>query len=273
MGPITINSEREKAIDFSKPYKTLGISMIMKKPSKQTSLFEFLEPLSTLIWFLLLGAFLLVSTTLYIVDRVAPTPDGAVRFDVQDSLWFTFASMLLTGTDKIPRTISGRIISSTLWFFSLIIISSYTANLAAFLTVSRIESPIRSVRDLAEQSKVHYGTVRFSQVSEFFEHSRLYPFQPMWQIMSSLEQSSMVNSSEEGFRKVKESDGDYAFLWDSPVIQYRVTEDCEFIEVGQPFDSRGYGIGVPPRASFRDDLTMAILKLGERGELQVLEDR
>lgn len=273
MAPITINSQREKVIDFSKPYKTLGISMIMKKPEKQTSLFEFLEPLSTIVWFLLLGAFLLVSITLYIVDRVAPTPDGAVRFDVQDSLWFTFASMVLSGADKIPRTISGRIIASSLWFFSLIIISSYTANLAAFLTVSKIESPIQSVRDLAEQTKVHYGTVRHSQVSAFFEHSKLYPFQKMWQTMSSVEPFSMVNTSEEGFRRVKESDGTYAFLWDSPVIGHRVTEDCEFMEVGRPFDSRGYGIGVPPRASFRDDLTMAILKLGESGDLQLFEER
>ena len=28
------------------------------------------------------------------------------------------------------------------WFFTLIMISSYTANLAAFLTVERMESPI-----------------------------------------------------------------------------------------------------------------------------------
>ena len=30
------------------------------------------------------------------------------------------------------------------WFFTMIIISSYTANLAAFLTVERMESPISS---------------------------------------------------------------------------------------------------------------------------------
>ena len=273
MAPITINSGREEVMDFSKPYKTLGISVVMKKPDKRTSLFEFLEPLSTIVWFLLLGAFLLVSFTLYVVDRVAPTPDGAVRFDVQDSMWFTFASMVLSGADKIPRTISGRLIAATLWFFSLIIISSYTANLAAFLTVSKIESPIRSVRDLAEQSKVHYGTVRDSQVAAFFENSKLYPFDHMWQMMTSVEPFSMVNSSEEGFRRVREGDGTYAFIWDAPVIKYQVAEVCDYIEVGRPFDSRGYGIGVHHGAAYRDDLTMAILRLGESGDLQNIENR
>ena len=37
-------------------------------------------------------------------------------------------------------------------------ISSYTANLAAFLTVERMESPISSVEDLAAQTKIKYGS-------------------------------------------------------------------------------------------------------------------
>ena len=37
------------------------------------------------------------------------------------------------------------------WFFTLIIISSYTANLAAFLTVERMITPIENADDLANQ--------------------------------------------------------------------------------------------------------------------------
>lgn len=37
------------------------------------------------------------------------------------------------------------------WFFTLIIISSYTANLAAFLTVERMITPIENAEDLAKQ--------------------------------------------------------------------------------------------------------------------------
>ena len=39
-----------------------------------------------------------------------------------------------SGSDIAPRAISTRLISSVWWFFNLIMISSYTANLAAFLT-------------------------------------------------------------------------------------------------------------------------------------------
>jgi glutamate receptor delta-1 subunit len=36
-----------------------------------------------------------------------------------------------------------RIVMGSWWLFTLIVCSSYTANLAAFLTVSRMDNPIR----------------------------------------------------------------------------------------------------------------------------------
>jgi len=54
------------------------------------------------------------------------------------------------------------------WFFTLIIISSYTANLAAFLTVERMVSPIESAEDLAKQTEIAYGTLDSGSTKEFF---------------------------------------------------------------------------------------------------------
>lgn len=60
---------------------------------------------------------------------------------------------------------------SVWWFFTLILISSYTANLAAFLTVERMVTPIKSVDDLARQTEVEYGTLNGGSSKEFFEVS------------------------------------------------------------------------------------------------------
>jgi hypothetical protein len=51
----------------------------------------------------------------------------------------------------------------------LIIISSYTANLAAFLTVQRMEVPIESVDDLADQTAIEYGTIHGGSSMTFFQ--------------------------------------------------------------------------------------------------------
>lgn len=48
---MTITSERERVIDFSKPFMSLGISIMIKRPVKQKpGVFSFLNPLSKEIW-------------------------------------------------------------------------------------------------------------------------------------------------------------------------------------------------------------------------------
>ena len=47
-----------------------------------------------------------------------------------------------------------RIVGGIWWFFTLILISSYTANLAAFLTVERMATPIENADDLVDQSHI-----------------------------------------------------------------------------------------------------------------------
>lgn len=73
----------------------------------------------------------------------------------------------------MPKALSTRIVGGIWWFFTLIIISSYTANLAAFLTVERMESPIDSADDLAKQTKIPYGVVEDGSTMTFFKVPQL----------------------------------------------------------------------------------------------------
>lgn len=51
----------------------------------------------------------------------------------------------------------------------MIIVSSYTANLAAFLTLEKMQTPIESVDDLAKQTKIKYGIQGGGSTAEFFK--------------------------------------------------------------------------------------------------------
>lgn len=68
-----------------------------------------------------------------------------------------------------PRAISTRLVSGIWWFFTLIMISSYTANLAAFLTVERMTSPIENADDLSKQTEIKYGTIFGGSTMTFFK--------------------------------------------------------------------------------------------------------
>ena len=67
----------------------------------------------------------------------------------RDAAWFACAALLQQGVEVAPRSTSSRIIAGTWWFYTLIFVMFYTANLAAFLTVKRMDSPIASADDLA----------------------------------------------------------------------------------------------------------------------------
>ena len=80
---------------------------------------------------------------------------------------------MFAGSDIAPRAASTRLVAGIWWFFTLILISSYTANLAAFLTVERMVSPIESADDLAKQTKIKYGSLNRGSTMTFFKVPRL----------------------------------------------------------------------------------------------------
>ncbi|KAL7863768.1 hypothetical protein SRHO_G00127520 [Serrasalmus rhombeus] len=197
VAPLTITLVREEVIDFSKPFMSLGISIMIKKPQKsKPGVFSFLDPLAYEIWMCIVFAYIGVSVVLFLVSRFSPyewhldetdeakdpqtPPDPPNDFGIFNSLWFSLGAFMQQGCDISPRSLSGRIVGGVWWFFTLIIISSYTANLAAFLTVERMVSPIESAEDLAKQTEIAYGTLDSGSTKEFFRRSKIAVYEKMW---------------------------------------------------------------------------------------------
>ena len=92
------------------------------------------------------------------------------------------------------------------FFFALIMIASYTANLAAFLTVETLDKPIESAEDLAAQGlnpPIKYGVVGGGSTMKFFQNSKMPVYQTMWEFMSGPHrQEVFVGSNTEGIEKV-----------------------------------------------------------------------
>ncbi|KAL6727285.1 hypothetical protein Aduo_009175 [Ancylostoma duodenale] len=283
---LTINQERERVVDFSKPFMTTGISIMIKKPDKQEfSVFSFMQPLSTEIWMYIIFAYIGVSVVIFLVSRFSPyewrveeTARGGFTisndFSVYNCLWFTLAAFMQQGTDILPRSISGRIASSAWWFFTMIIVSSYTANLAAFLTLEKMQAPIESVEDLAKQTKIKYGIQGGGSTASFFKYSSVQIYQRMWRYMESQVPSVFVSSYAEGIERVRSHKGRYAFLLEATANEYENTrKPCDTMKVGANLNSIGYGVATPFGSDWKDHINLAILALQERGELKKLENK
>uniref|UniRef100_H0V1R2 Glutamate receptor n=1 Tax=Cavia porcellus TaxID=10141 RepID=H0V1R2_CAVPO len=290
VAPLTITLVREEVIDFSKPFMSLGISIMIKKPQKsKPGVFSFLDPLAYEIWMCIVFAYIGVSVVLFLVSRFSPyewhseefeegrdqtTTDQSNEFGIFNSLWFSLGAFMQQGCDISPRSLSGRIVGGVWWFFTLIIISSYTANLAAFLTVERMVSPIESAEDLAKQTEIAYGTLEAGSTKEFFRRSKIAVFEKMWTYMKSAEPSVFVRTTEEGMIRVRKSKGKYAYLLESTMNEYiEQRKPCDTMKVGGNLDSKGYGIATPKGSALRNPVNLAVLKLNEQGLLDKLKNK
>ncbi|KDR16107.1 Glutamate receptor, ionotropic kainate 2 [Zootermopsis nevadensis] len=233
-----------------------GSGVNPKVPTSQpTRLFSFMNPLAVDIWLYVLAAYVLVSMTMFVVARFSPYEwhnphpcdvDNHLvenQFSLANSFWFTIGTLMQQGSDLNPKATSTRIVGGIWWFFTLIIISSYTANLAAFLTVERMITPIENAEDLAGQTEISYGTLESGSTMTFFRDSMIETYKKMWRFMENKKPSVFVSTYEEGIQRVLK--GDYAFLMESTMLDYIVQRDCNLTQIGGLLDSKGYGIATP----------------------------
>ena len=116
---MSISSQRERVVDFTKPYMSLGISIMIKKTAlKKASVFSFMDPLSYEIWMCILFAYIGVSVVLFLVSRFSPSEwhvdEGTTitnDFTISNSLWYSLGAFMQQGCDISPRFVQKRVIA------------------------------------------------------------------------------------------------------------------------------------------------------------------
>nr|CAD7459249.1 unnamed protein product [Timema tahoe] len=331
---LTITYDRRQAVDFTMPFMNLGISILFTKPVKEDpELFSFLKPFSFDVWIFLATAYLTISLILFFLARITPyewdnpnpndpDPDELeTSFNILNCLWFSIGTLhgtgmryitevrrtlMAQGCDILPRAVSTRMLACIWWFFLLILNSSYTANLAAFLTTSRIEESINNAEDLASQTRVKVGALRGGATASFFsfvnyrtftetpevhdireqvvtlrrpvpyrttKNSNNTVYQQLSTMMMKSKPDTMTSSNQEGVERVLKDKRGYAFFMESISIEYEMERKCDLMQINNLLDNKGYGIALPINSPYRTFVSKAILKLTERGILTKLKDK
>ncbi|XP_055858527.1 ionotropic receptor 25a [Episyrphus balteatus] len=318
LGSMSVMAERELVIDFTVPYYDLvGITIMMQRPSTPSSLFKFLTVLETNVWLCILAAYFFTSFLMWVFDRWSPysyqnnrekykDDDEKREFNLKECLWFCMTSLTPQGGGEAPKNLSGRLVAATWWLFGFIIIASYTANLAAFLTVSRLDTPVESLDDLAKQYKILYAPLngtsamtyfqRMADIEQMFyeiwkdmslndsltplERSKLavwdYPvsdkYTKMWQAM---QEAVLPVTLEEAVTRVRNSTAatGFAFLGDATDIRYLVMTNCDLQVVGEEFSRKPYAIAVQQGSHLKDQFNNAILTLLNKRQLEKLKEK
>ncbi|XP_017890631.2 glutamate receptor ionotropic, kainate 2-like [Ceratina calcarata] len=175
------------------------------------------------------------------------------------------------GSELAPIGLSTRMMASSWSFFVLIMVSSYTANLAAFLTVETIVSPFSNIDELAKKKTIKYGAKEKGSTLIFFRDANYSTYRDMYKYMKANAKDVLTQTNDEGLEKVLKED--YAFLMESSSIEYIVERYCNVTQIGGLLDAKGYGIAMKKHSSYRHAFNAAVLKLQQSGQITELKNK
>lgn len=156
---------------------------------------------------------------------------------------------------------------------SFTIISIYTARLAAFFTLSRVQSPIDSFDDLIKQHSIEYAPLNNSDEMEYFKRMATIEetFYKTWRLITANDSLSLSDRSKlsvfeyplsNKYIKIWKTIQDvgmpenlttaierirscrFALLGESSVIKYEAMVECDLKQIGEDFSKKPYAIAV-----------------------------
>jgi hypothetical protein len=162
---LTINEQRSKVVDFTHPYMDAGMAVLVKVARRGKSNWTgFMDPFDVKLWIALIVCINTALLIMWLLERYSPygrLERGKVlekskeySFDFVQTIWFTWSLVFQTfDVGSKPKSLACRILALSFAFSMLIVITSYTANLAAFLVVEEEILPLNDlgIRDLKVQ--------------------------------------------------------------------------------------------------------------------------
>ncbi|KRX64602.1 Glutamate receptor ionotropic, kainate 2 [Trichinella sp. T9] len=318
IGAIKVTFSREEILDFTIPhYDLIGFRMLAKRSHSTDSFFRFLFIIDTSLWICIFGAYFLTSFLIWVFDKFSPysvTNNKAkylndsqhCEFTLKHSFWYCLATMTPQGGGDTPRNLSGRLIAVTWWLFGFIVLASYTANLAAFFTVSHSDFSIKTIEDLGKQTKLKYTIVnnsfseryflrmmeieqRFYSISDNLNPNismsplqRIayavwdYPMEDFYTQMYRSMSEHLVQTFEEGVELVLRSksihDG-YIFIANESPLKMVEIRDCRLQIIGEPFNERPLSFAARRYSPIIDKLNIGLLNLVKERKTETLKDK
>ncbi|CAF3228638.1 unnamed protein product [Rotaria sp. Silwood2] len=178
------------------------------------------------------------------------------------STWYSFGNIVEYGIDFHVNTAAGRSLISGLYILSLILVATYTANLASDLTISKSKDVISGIDDI-KSGKIPFNPIgiRIGTAGEDYY---------LREVSNGNRNYYPLKSRKETFDNLLASIIDASFI-DIGVGEY-VTNNIYYnlTLVGEDFGEGLFGIITPQQWIYAQDLDVVILSLRESGTIEKL---
>ncbi|CAN8247697.1 unnamed protein product [Cochlearia groenlandica] len=265
VGDIAIVPTRSKLVDFSQPYASTGLVVVIPANDDKPT-WIFLRPFTIKLWFVVLASFMVIAVVIWILEhRINEDFRGPPQRQLTTMLLFSFSTLFKRNQEDTKSNLA-RLVMIVWLFLLMVLTASYTANLTSILTVQQLPSAITGIDSLrASELPIGYQSGTFTQeyltLSLGMASSRLVP----------------LDSTEKYERALKLGPtalgGVAAIVDELPYIELFLAERTGFKIVGEPFMHRGWGFAFKRDSPLAIDMSTAILKLSETRKLQEIRKK
>ncbi|KAI9072997.1 hypothetical protein K1719_045030 [Acacia pycnantha] len=266
VGDVTIVTNRTRIVDFTQPFMTSGLVVVVPVKEIKSSPWSFLKPFTAEMWFVTGAFFLFVGAVVWILEhRHNHEFRGRPRKQLMTIFWFSFSTMFFSHRENTVSSL-GRLVLIIWLFVVLIINSSYTASLTSILTVQQLSSQIEGIDSLISSTQpigVQDGSfARKYLIDELnIAESRVVMLKNMQDYIDALTRGPR-------------NGGVVAVVDELPYIELLMSStNCQFRTVGQEFTKSGWGFAFQRDSPLAVDMSTAILQLSENGDLQKIHDK
>ncbi|KAF4081849.1 hypothetical protein AMELA_G00145130 [Ameiurus melas] len=275
---FSINSARSQVIDFTSPFFSTSLGILVRTRDTAAPIGAFMWPLHWSMWLGIFASLHVTAVFLTLYEWKSPfgmTPKGRNRdrvFSFSSALNVCYAILFgRTAAIKPPKCWTGRFLMNLWAIFCLFCLSTYTANLAAVMVGEKTYEQLSGIHD----PKLHhpsqgfrFGTVRESSAEDYVKKS----FPEMHEYMRRYN----VPTTPDGIDHLKDDPQKLdAFIMDKALLDYEVSidADCKTLTVGKPFAIEGYGIGLKQNSPLTSNISELVSQYKSDGFMDMLHDK
>ncbi|CAF4417195.1 unnamed protein product [Rotaria sp. Silwood2] len=268
VGDVTVTAARRETVSFSHTIFDNSLSLtVMKTPDVSINLLGFLKPFSSKLWVLALGTCIYAGILICFIERTdnEDLQNRSLISQLTMSIWYSFGNIVGYGVEFNASTAGGRFLTAGLYVLGLILVASYTANLASDLTIAKTQFVVSGLDDI-KKGKVPMNRIgiRVGTASEDYFKTEIshgnqnyYPLRSRQQLYDSLLAGII----------------DVAFS-DTGAAEYAINNIyCNLTIVGESFAASEFAIVTPKQWIYAQDLDVGILSIRESGQLDDLRQK
>lgn len=256
IGAITKTEARSEYVKFTAPFLKTSFAIMMheskllqKEAHSKFSEWAFVSPFDLKLWGWIFMALIIVTVAISIIDRISPygyhgsyfqrdrlpqlplLEESAMKLELRqkqeaegsmsfgNSFYWAVTGLCWQSPEAVPRSPSGRIIAVVWYLCGVIFITSYTANIVAFLGYRHHkDQKIETFQRLEQNLDDYYiGYIKHSVVDGFLE--QYYP-----KIINTGRAKGFINFNQLYDDVLSRDDKPYAIIWEADSLDRQILD-------------------------------------------------